>query len=64
MSEFDPEALIDATAPLIGLSIGAAYRPGVVLHLLAAEMTMKRLSEVPLDDADEPAPVFRPEPLE
>ena len=58
---FDPELLIDAMAPLIGLAMPPECRPGVVANLrLAAAMAALVLAE-PLGDHAEPAPVFTPE---
>ena len=59
---FDPETLIDAMGPMLGLDIAAEYRAGVVANLrIAAAMAALVLSE-PLGDHAEPAPVFTPEP--
>ena len=55
---FDPEAMVDAMAPLLGLTLTPESRAQTIVHLrIAAEHAQKLLS-VPLDDADEPAPVF------
>jgi hypothetical protein len=62
-SGFDPEAVIDAMAPMLGLTIDPAHRPGIVQNLRAAEAAMRRMTAAPLDDMAEPAPVFRPEAL-
>ena len=61
MSEpFDPEALIDAMAPLLGLDLQVGYRAGVATNLrIAAAMAALVLAE-PIDDEAEPAPVFTP----
>jgi hypothetical protein len=61
MSEtFDPAALAEAMAPLIGVELTPERLPPVLTHLrIAAEMAAK-LAAVPLDDAAEPAPVFTP----
>lgn len=61
--DFDPEAVIDAVAPMLGLTIDPAYRPGIVQNLRAAEAAMRCMALAPLDDMAEPAPVFRPEAL-
>ena len=59
---FDPEILIDAMGPMVGLDIPAEYRAGVVANLrIAAAMAAIVLSE-PLGDHAEPAPVFTPQP--
>jgi Protein of unknown function (DUF4089) len=55
---FDPEAVVDSMAPLLGLTLTPESRAQTIAHLkIAAEHAQKLLS-VPLDDADEPAPVF------
>jgi Protein of unknown function (DUF4089) len=55
---FDPEAVVDAMTPLLGLTLTPESRAAAIVHLkIAAEHAQKLLS-VPLDDADEPAPVF------
>lgn len=60
-SGFDPEAVIDAMAPMLWLRIDPAHRPGVVQNLRAAEAAMRRMTAAPLEDMAEPAPVFQPE---
>ena len=61
MSEpFDPAALVDSLAPLLGLEIAPESRDPVVTHLrIAAELAAK-LEAVALDDEAELAPVFTP----
>ncbi len=61
MSEtFDPAALAEAMAPLLGLELTPERRGPVVMHLqIAAEMAAK-LGAAKLDDEAEPAPVFTP----
>jgi hypothetical protein len=58
--EFDAIALIDAMAPLLGLDGAALSRPDVAAHLLIARELAAKLFAAPLDDHDEPAPVFTP----
>ncbi len=58
---FDPEAVIDALAPLLGLAVPPEQRPGVAANLrIAAAMAALVLAE-PAGDHAEPAPVFTPE---
>lgn len=57
---FDPATCVDATAALIGLPIDPEHHPGVVLNLEWIAQMAALVTEFPLDDADEPAPVFRP----
>jgi hypothetical protein len=61
MSEpFDPAALAEAMAPLLGLELTPERRGSVLTHLrIAADMAAK-LDAAPLDDDAEPAPVFAP----
>jgi hypothetical protein len=55
---FDPEAVVDAMALLLDLTLTPESRAQTIVHLgIAAEHAQKLLS-VPLDDAEEPAPVF------
>lgn len=57
---FDPDAVIDAMAPLMGLAIAPDYRDGVAGNLrIAAAMAALVLADPPGDHA-EPAPVFTP----
>ena len=57
---FDPEALADAMAPLLGLIQTPESRAQTIVHLrIAAEEAAKLLS-LPCDDQEEPAPVFTP----
>ena len=56
--DFDPEAIIDAMAPLLGLAIDEAYRPGIVTNLRVTAQFAAMILEFPLDDREEPAAVF------
>jgi hypothetical protein len=58
--EFDADALIDASLPLLGLRLAADSRAVVKLHLETAEKLSRLVREFPLDDEAEPAPVFTP----
>jgi hypothetical protein len=61
--DWDGDAWIDAIAPLLGLEVTAAQRPGVRAFLTIAKGMADRLESVDLpDDKLEPAPVFTPEP--
>jgi hypothetical protein len=57
---FDPEALVDAMAPLLGLILTEDSRAQTILQLRVAAQQAELLLSVPLDDREEPAPVFRP----
>ena len=57
---FDPEAVIDAMAPMLGLTVEAAARPAVAANLAATARFAALVLAVALDDEAEPAPVFVP----
>lgn len=54
---FDPEALIDAAAPLLDLPIEPGFRAGVAANLRTLAHHAALL-DVDLGDDVEPAPVF------
>jgi len=56
--EFDADALIDASLPLLGLELPEDSRAVVKMHLETAERLSRQLRDFPLDDETEPAPVF------
>jgi hypothetical protein len=55
---FDPEAVVDAMAPLLGLTLTPESRAQTLVHLRIAVEQAEKLLSVPLDDEQEPAPVF------
>lgn len=57
---FDPEAMMDAMAPLLGLTIEPAARAAVAANLEVTARFAAIVMAVPLDDEAEPAPVFVP----
>ena len=57
-ASFDPEALIDAMAPLLGLALISQSRAETALHLRIAVQQAEKLLSIALDDAEEPASVF------
>ena len=57
---FDADAVIDALLPLLGLAAGPDSRSQIRIHLEIAAGHAARLLESPLDDHEEPAPVFTP----
>lgn len=57
---FDPEALVDAMAPLLGLTLTPESRAATVLHLRIAAQQAELLLSAPFEDDEEPAPVFKP----
>jgi hypothetical protein len=58
--QFDADALIDASLPLICVTLPEGARPVVKLHLETAERLARLVAEFPLDDESEPAPVYTP----
>jgi hypothetical protein len=57
---FDAEALIDAAAPMLQLTIAPEYRAGIKQNLKTAAKMAALLDKFKLEDDAEPAPVFRP----
>ena len=57
--EFDPESVMDAMAPLLGLDIKPEYRPGIATNLKVTSAFATLLLEAEIDDGAEPAAVFR-----
>jgi hypothetical protein len=55
---FDPEEVVDAIAPLLGLTLTPESRAQTLVHLRIAAEQAEKLLSVPLDDQQEPAPVF------
>lgn len=58
--EFDPNAMIDALAPFLGLPVVEEYRAGIAVHLVAAHRIAQDVLAFDTGDETEPAPVFRP----
>ncbi len=57
---FDPDAIIEAMAPLLRLTPTAESRAQIVVHLRIAAEQAALLLSAPIDDDEEPAPVFVP----
>ena len=57
---FDPEAVVDAMAPLLGLAVSVEARPAVLANLRLAAAMAALVLESPPGDHAEPAPVFTP----
>jgi len=55
---FDPNAVIDAMASLLGLVIEPDYRAGIVANLAVTVRFAAMIATFPLDDHEEPAAVF------
>ena len=59
-SLFDAEAYVDAVSRLIGLPIDPAHRAGVLLNLERIAQMAALVTDFPLPEETEPAPVFAP----
>jgi Protein of unknown function (DUF4089) len=60
-AKFDADEWIDASLPLTGLEpLGEASRTAVKTHLEIAVGLARLVLDFPLDDEQEPAPVYRP----
>lgn len=57
---FDAEAHVDHMAKILDLEIDLAWRPTVVTTLAATARIAALVTEFPLDNHIEPAPVFEP----
>ena len=55
---FDPEALVEALAPLYGLALTPESRAQAVLHLRIAAEQAALLMSADIDELTEPAPVY------
>jgi len=55
---FDADAVIDAMAPLLGLTIAEAYRPGIAANLAITAKLAAMVMSFPLEEREEPAAVF------
>jgi hypothetical protein len=53
-------AMLDATAGLLGLAIAPAWRGEVLAHMKVIANSAQLLAEFPLDEETVPAPVFCP----
>jgi hypothetical protein len=60
MAKLDWESYVTLAAAAQGLEIPQSYRAGVAANLERIAAIAERLLAVPLDDEEEPAPVFRP----
>ena len=57
---FDPEALVDAMAPLLGIEMNPESRAQTVLHLRIAAEYAALLLSAEIGDEAEFAPVYKP----
>jgi hypothetical protein len=51
-------AIVDATAPMLGIAIDPAWREAVVSSFQATANAARLVLDFPLEDELEPAPVF------
>ena len=58
MTDAELDALIDAAAPALGLTIAPDWRGAVRANLAVSLRMAELVLEFPLDDEAEPAPVF------
>jgi hypothetical protein len=56
----DFDLWIEANAAIVRLEVAPDYRAGVKAGLKTAAKMAALLEKVPLQDSDEPAPVYRP----
>jgi hypothetical protein len=56
---FDADALIDASAPLLQLTIAPEWRAAIRANLKTASKMSALVEQVKLEDEAEPAPVYR-----
>jgi hypothetical protein len=57
---FDPEAMMDAMLPLLGLTVTDESRAATIMHLRIAAEFARQLLSLSFDDQEEPASVFTP----
>jgi hypothetical protein len=60
LDSFDPEAMMDALLPLLGLTVTEESRAAAMMHLRIAAEFAQQLLALSFDDQEEPAPVFTP----
>ncbi len=56
----DAEAWIDATAPVLRLTVDPAWRPSVAANLARMAELAELVLSFPLADDEDQAPVYRP----
>jgi hypothetical protein len=60
MEDFDARAYVVAAAPMLKLNFTEEHLPGIILNIERIAALAALVLDFPLDDASEPAPVFRP----
>ena len=58
--QFDPAAYVAAAAPAVGLALDATRQAQVAAAFALVARIAAQALAVPLTEADEPAPVYRP----
>jgi hypothetical protein len=58
--ESDLETHVDLAAAAVGLTIAPDHRPGVIVNLRRTAEVARLVTEFPIPDTVEAAPVFRP----
>ena len=56
---FDPDEVVDAMAPMLGLQVTPQQRPGVLMHLRNTRRLAEVMLRFRLPERTEHAPVFR-----
>jgi hypothetical protein len=56
----DLEAYLDAAAPVLGLTVRPEWRAAVLANLTVTARFAALVAEFPVDEREEPAPVYRP----
>ncbi len=57
---FDAEAYARSMLAVLGLEAEPAWLPGIVMNLQRTEELARLVLEFPLEDGEEPAPVYTP----
>ncbi len=56
----DLEAWMDAMLPVLGIAADPAFRPGILANLQVTLRLAGLVLDFPLDEREEPAPVYEP----
>ena len=60
IADSDIETYVDLAASAVGLAVAPEHRPGVVLNFRRTAEVARLVTEFPIPDAVDAAPVFRP----
>jgi len=58
--KFDAEAYVDAALPMLSFAVDPAWRPSILANFRRTAEIAEAFLAFPLDDAEEPAPVYAP----